>query len=383
MNARTLGKLVAEKQAETDSLVGALPAAGVAGLTLPAAWRAAKGTVESGRRTVMDWLHPLTEQTGPLKNYVPQMGDITLHATREDLAGREGWQTLMRLLGGHPARSHASLMLPDAEGVMHAGVMTNLGGQARKYPRLSYLLNRLQKPGLSVTNFFNRIPSMANMDRAANAMNSRPGKVKDMGTLGEELKDHCAWPEDLHGNAAVTEVYRPKTPLTPEELEKMRGNVVRTAKMTVDEPSMYTAATRGLFGRGHNTGFDAPGTCAGGIANVMEGVRDLGHPSVVLPYDLAHNPAYERVFVRGAKDIMPDAKSVLRYGLGSTATRAGLATALGATGVYAARQAWKGLQDSHALSSLGTQVGDVAKQTGQALAPQLSTDWQAIKSLKG
>lgn len=309
---------------------------------LPTAVAAGRGTYDHARQAIWDWKNPIARGRASPGSYKPQIGDVVLSASKKEIQNPSIFDRLQNLLSGHPVRDHATILLPDAEGALRPTSTVLLGGQARRYPRISYLLKRLTQKGKPLRE---RFPTFQELNRIRDRMARQQPKVQDLSGLAKEVGDFGT----LQGNSKsqVHEIYRLKQPLTAAEQQKVQANVMRHSGYAVDEVSMPITGARNLVTGRHSvlpqTGPKPPGTCAGGVAQAMEGIRDLGNQGSLLPHDIASNPHYERVQVRGPNKLMPTRGRVARIGAGGALARAATTAGLLALSSYGMSQINNGM----------------------------------------
>jgi hypothetical protein len=300
-----------------------------------------------------DATHRLTEAIREYHNQPPvlplskfpkiQAGDIILSADRPELVGRRSvGRVLADFITGR-YRQHASVALPDPEGLLRAVVTTSTGSEGRfplgrtiAYPTLNKILSK-KHLGRYFSNIrkSNSLPDLLTRVRSIFDSGNMP-EPATMSSIVDEL--HTTIPVDeLMRHSGYREVLRPKNPLSPQEVNKLVDNFRTTARYTTHGADNVVGAILNFLNIKPRTAI-APTNCAGGVAHLYHGIRDLGHSGTVLPADLALSNDFSSIGKMYRRIPVQSPGKAFMGDLGRIGVRGLFGGTIGAAGLYGANR---------------------------------------------
>jgi hypothetical protein len=365
------------KYAEDNNVEDAVQAAaGLAGGT--AAGIMARHPIDDIRKTIKSYLDAKNPQAYNVKNYTPEFGDIVLNDDMDALTRQHPtWKSTLKdksFMSGAPGQTHAQMVVEGLDGKPALFTPGYTGPKSTPYyqvpsPRLnaalSYITERIggstedsvlgrwgkSLPKLTLRDAISSPIEMFKRERdVLSRIHHRIGEVNrraDMSKLVTGMRQGSetqAWGRDiarswLKDPNEATYIYRPKTPLTVDELAKVRANMPNAMGTGIGGGNTYVTWLRNALNLSSKAA--PPAVCAGGVCQAMQGVRNTPNPSNALAKDLRFLPDYDLV----ARSALPkDApRRILRAGMLGAGARAVVPAAM-ATGAGLLLNA--GLNDS-------------------------------------
>ena len=269
-----------------------------------------------------------------LSSYRPQVGDVIMHSSSSELSPTAKLQKkLVNAVGGVKDHHAYTVIGQPGGGMVVVPVGMNSKRYSPIYDRLSAALNTLEsssKPALTdeVTGKVIR-PAMVDLNNIRDTWQRlREHYDKSLRTINKSKDRLARQPaislDDLFSTqgsplslmygpqaSGVARVLRPVNPLTSAEESRLLLNAEKYMQQGSGKAEMIVAGLKNmLFGKGKYVPGERALTCAGGVCNAFEGIRDIGNATQALPSDVAASPHFKQLARVASEDVMPHLKDI-------------------------------------------------------------------------